>query len=66
MVLCSPDWGPHGGNEYSRTLSEKLTLTPLQLTDDAIYVPRGRKTPIAQPGLGSVLSVVDGGQAPVP
>ena len=27
MLLCSPDWGPHEGNEYWRTLLEKLTLT---------------------------------------
>ena len=25
MVLCSPDWGAHGGNEYWRTLLDKLT-----------------------------------------
>ena len=46
MVLCSPDWGPHGGNEYWRTLLEKVTLTSIQLPDDAIYVPLGRKMPI--------------------
>ena len=39
MVLCSPDWGVHGGNECWRTLLEKLTLTSIQLPDDAIYVP---------------------------
>ena len=36
MVLCSTDWGAHGGNEYWRTLLEKLTLTCIQLPDDAI------------------------------
>ena len=46
MVLCSPDWGAHGGNEYWRTLLDKLMLTSIQLPDDAIYVPPGRKTPI--------------------
>ena len=46
MVLCSPDWGAHGGNEYWRTLLDKLTLTSIQLPDDAIYVPLGRMTPI--------------------
>ena len=46
MVLCSPDWGAHGANEWWRTLLEKLTLTSIQLPDDAIYVPPGRKTPI--------------------
>ena len=66
MVLCSPDWGAHGGNEYWRTLLDKLTLTPIQLPDDAIYVPLGRKTPMGKPGWGSMLSVVDGGLAPVP
>ena len=49
MVLCSPDWGAHGGNEYWRTLLDKLTLTSIQLPDDAIYVPLGRKTPIGKP-----------------
>ena len=49
MVLCSPDRGAHGGNEYWRTLLDKLTLTPIQLPDDAIYVPLGRKTPIRNP-----------------
>ena len=36
MGLCSPDWGAHGGNEYWRTLLDKLTLTSIQLPDDAI------------------------------
>ena len=66
MGLCSPDWGAHGGNEYSRTLLDKLTLTSIQLPDDAIYVPPGRKTPIRKTGWGSMLSVVDGSLAPVP
>ena len=59
MVLCSPDWGAHGGNEYWRTLLDKLTLTSIELPDDAIYVPLGCKTPIGKPGSGSMLSVVD-------
>ena len=59
MILCSPDWGAHGGNEYWRTLLDKLTLTPNQLPDDAIYVPLGRKTPIRKPGWGSMPSVAD-------
>ena len=66
MVLCSPNWGAHGGNEYWRTLLDKLTLTPIKLPDDAIYVPLGRKTPIQKLGWGSMLSVVDRGLAPVP
>ena len=66
MVLCSPDLGAHWGNEYWRTLLEKLTLTSIQLPDNAIYVPLGHKTPIGKPGWGSMLSVIDGGLAPVP
>ena len=66
MVLCSPDWRTHGGNEYRRTLLDKLTLTSIQLPDDAIYLPLGRKTPIRKLGWGSMLSVVDGKLAPVP
>ena len=66
MVLCSQDWAAHWGNEYWRTLLDKLTLTSIQLPDDAIYVPLGRKTPIGKLGWGSMLSVVEGGLAPVP
>ena len=66
MVLCSPYWGAHRGNEYSRTLLDKLTLTSIQLPDDAMYVPLGRKTPIRKPAWGSMQSVVDGSLAPVP
>ena len=66
IVLCSADRGAHGGNEYCRTLLDKLTLTAIQLTDDAIYVPLSRKTPIRKPPSGSMLRVVDGGIAPVP
>ena len=66
MVLCSPDRGAHGGNEYWRTLLDKLTLTSIQLPDDAIYVRMGCKTPMERPGWGSMLSVVDGGLAQVP
>ena len=66
MVLCSPDWGAHGGNEYWRTLLEKLTLTSIQLPANAIHVPLGRKTPIGKPGWGSMLSVVDERLAQVP
>ena len=66
MVLCSPDWGAHGRNEYLRTLLDNLTLTSVQLPDDAIYVPLGCKRPIGKPRWGSMLSVVDGGLNPVP
>ena len=61
MVLCSPDWGAHGGNEYWRNLLDRLTISSVRLPDEAIYVPLGRKTPIGKPGWGSMLSVVDGG-----
>ena len=66
MVLCYPDWGAHAGNKYWRTLLDKLTLTSVQLPDDAIYVPLGRRTPIGKPAWGSMLSVVDEGLTPVP
>ena len=46
MVLCSPDWGANGGNEYWSTLLNKVTLTSIHLPVDAIYVPLGCKTPI--------------------
>ena len=61
MVLCSPDWGAHGGNEYWRTLLDRLTISSVWLPDEAIYVPLGRKTPIGKRRWGSMLSVVDGG-----
>ena len=65
MVLCSPDWGAHGRNEYCRTLLEKLTLTSTQLPDNAVYVPLGRKAPNRKPGRGSMLCVMVGSLAPV-
>ena len=49
MVLCSPTCRAHERNEYWRTLLEKLTLSSIQLPDDAIYVPLDRKTPIGKP-----------------
>ena len=45
---------------------EKLTLTSIQLPDNAIYVPLGCEAPILKPRWGSMLGVVDGGLAPVP
>ena len=66
MVLCSPDWGAHGGNEYRRNLLDRLTISSVRLPDEAIYVPQGRKTPIGKPGWGSMLSVVDGGLTSIP
>ena len=65
IVVWSPNWRAHGGNEYWHTPLQKLTMTSIQLPDDAIYVPLGRKTPIGKPGRGSMLSVVDGSLAPV-
>ena len=66
MVLCSPDWGAHGGNESWRNLLDRLTISSVRLPDEAIYVPLGRKTPIGKPGWGSMLSVVDGGLTSIP
>ena len=66
MLLCSPGWGAHGGNEYWRTLLDRLTISSVRLPDEAIYVPLGRKTPIEKPGWGSILSVVDGGLTSIP
>ena len=54
MVLCSPDWGAHGGNEYSRTLLDRLTISSVRLPDEAIYLLLGRKTPIWKPRWGSM------------
>ena len=66
MVLCSPDGGAHGGNEYWRNLLDRLTISSVRLPDEAIYVPLGRKTPIGKPGWGSMLSVVDRGLTSIP
>ena len=66
MILCSPDWGAHGGNEYWRNLTDRLTISSVRLPDEAIYVPLGRKTPIGKPGWGSMLSVVDGSPTSIP
>ena len=66
MVLCSPDGGAHRGNEYWQTLLDRLTISSVRLPNEAIYVPLGRKTPIRNPGWGSMLSVVDGGLTFIP
>ena len=66
MVLCSPHWGVHGGNEYWQTLLDRLSISSVQFPDEAIYVPLGRKTPIGKPGWGRMLSVVDGGVTSIP
>ena len=66
MVLCSPDWGAHGGNEYWRTLLDRLTISSVRLPDEAIYLPLGRKMPVGKPGWGSMLSVVDGALTSIP
>ena len=66
MVLCSPDWGAHGGNEYWRNLLDRLTISSVRLPDEDIYVPLGCKTPIGKPGWRSMLSVVDGGFTSIP
>ena len=66
MVLCSPDSGAHGGNEYWQNLLDRLIISSVPLPDEAIYVPLGRKTPIGKPGWGSMLSVVDRGPTSIP
>ena len=66
MVLCSPNWGAHGSNGYWRTLLDRLTISPVRLPDEAIYVPLGRRTPIGKPRWGSMLSVVDRGLTSIP
>ena len=66
IVLCSPDWGAHGGNEYWGTLLDRLTISSVRLPDEDIYVPLGRKTPIGKPGWGCMLSVVHGGLGSIP
>ena len=66
MVLCSPDWGAHGGNEYWRTLLDRLTISCVRLPDEAVYVPLRRKMPIGKPGWGSMFSVVNGGLISIP
>ena len=52
MVLCSPDWGAHGGNEYWRTLLDKLTISSVRLPDEAIYVPLDARRPLGSPDGG--------------
>ena len=66
MVLCSPDWGAHGGNDYWQNLLDRLTISSVRLPDEAIYVPLGCKTAIGKQGCGCMLSVVDGGLTPIP
>ena len=66
MVLCSPDWGAHGGNEYWQNLLDRLTISSVRLPDEAIYVPLGRKTPIEKTRMGEYAQVVDGGLASIP
>ena len=66
MVLCSPNWGAHGDNEYWRSLLDRLTISSVRLPDEAIYVPLGRKTPIRKPRQGRLLSVVDRGLTSIP
>ena len=39
LVICTPDWGAVGDNQYWRELLEKLTLTTTPLPDEAIYIP---------------------------
>ena len=41
MALCSPDWGAHRGNEYSRTLSIRAHLdqVPLNYPSETVVQP---------------------------
>ena len=39
VVLCSPDWGANGVNEYWRTLLDILTLTSVQSPDEPCTYP---------------------------
>ena len=66
MVLCSPDWRAHRGNEYWRTLLDRLTISSVRLPDEAIYGPLRRKTLIGKPSWGSMLSVVDDDLTSIP
>ena len=66
MVMCSPDRGAHGGNEYWRTLLDRLTISSLRAPDEVIYVPLACKTPIRKPGWAGMLSVVDRGLTSIP
>ena len=66
MVICTPDWGAVGDNQYWRELLEKLTLATFSLPDEAIYIPLGKSKPVGKPGWGSMLSFVDGTLAFVP
>ena len=66
MVLCSPDWGAPGGNEYWRTLPNRLTISSVWLPDGAIYVPLGRKTPITKTRMGKYAQRGGRGSYPYP
>ena len=61
-----PQFGSPWGNEYWRTLLDRLTISSVWLADEAIHVPLGRKTPIGKPRWGTMLSVVDGGLTSIP
>ena len=61
-----PRLGSSWGNEYWQNLLDRLTISSVELPDEAIYVPLGRKTPISKPGWGNMLSVVDGGLTSIP
>ena len=37
MVLCSPDWGAHGGNEYWRNLLDRLTISSVRLLSECLF-----------------------------
>ena len=66
MILSASDWGAREGNEYWRTLLENLTMTSIQLPDEAMYVPLGRKMPNGKPGSANMLSAIAVNLALVP
>ena len=39
MVLYSPDWGAHGGNEYWRNLLDRLTISSVWLPVKPVRTP---------------------------
>ena len=57
VVRCGASRGVGGlwGLAALGRVVDKLTLTSVQLPDDVIYVPVGRKKPIGKPGWGSML-----------
>ena len=49
VLLCSPDWGAHGGNEYWQTLLDRLTISSVRLPDEAMWCLWGGRRPSGNP-----------------